>query len=86
MNATNRGSQLLAVVLIAVLVITFATPGRAEALEPLTIVAIASAAVVVVVIIVFLVVANMSGKRRADLGKLSYWPASSPIWGPGPAG
>jgi hypothetical protein len=72
MNATNRGSQLLAAVLIAVLVITFATPGRAEALEPLTIVAIASAAVVVVVIIVFLVVANMSGKRRADLGKLSY--------------
>jgi hypothetical protein len=63
---------LLALVLIATLLMTFAKPGRAEALELLTIVAIASAAAVVVIIIVYLVVANMSDKRRADLGELRY--------------
>ena len=59
MNNMNRAFRLLSLVLIVTLIIGFATPGRAEAIEPLTILAIAGAAVLVIGIIVFLVIANM---------------------------
>lgn len=67
MNAASRGFRRLAAVLIATLAIGLAAPERAEALEPLTIVAIAGVAVVVVIIVAYLIVANMSdSRRRAD--------------------
>jgi hypothetical protein len=65
MNLTHPSVRLLAVILVAVLVFTLATPARAEALEPLTILAIAGLAVVVVVIIAYLIIANVGDSRRA---------------------
>jgi hypothetical protein len=59
--------RTIALVLVLVMLITAATPARAEAIEPLTILAIASAAVVVIILITFLVVANMSDRRQADV-------------------
>ena len=68
MDITNRGFRFLSLILIAILAIGVATPGRAEAIEPLTIVAIAGAAVLVVVLVVYLVVANLhdSQGRKAE--------------------
>jgi len=68
MNITNRGFRLLSVILIVTLIVGFATPGRAEALEPLTIMAIAGAAVLVVVLVVYLIIANVheSQRRKAE--------------------
>jgi len=57
----------LAVVLIVTLAIGFATPGRAEAIEPLTIVAIAGIAVIVVVVVVYLIIANMHESQRKSV-------------------
>ena len=66
MTPLKRGCRLLSVLLIVTLIIGMATPGRAEAMEPLTIMAIAGIAVIVVVVVVYLIVANMhesQGKR-----------------------
>ncbi len=54
----------MALALIVVLAVTLAVPRQAEALEPLTIVAIASLAVLGLIIVVYLVIANVSGSRR----------------------
>ena len=59
--------RTIALVLVLVMLITAATPARAEAIEPLTILAIASAAVVVIIVVVYLVVANMSDRRQAEV-------------------
>jgi hypothetical protein len=67
MNAMNRGFRLLTLVLIATLAIGFATPGRAEAIEPLTIVAIAGLAVIVIVVVVYLIVANMNESKSRNV-------------------
>jgi hypothetical protein len=64
MNITNHRFRMLSLVLVVTLVVGFATPGRAEALEPTLIIALASAAVVVVILIVFLVVANMNESQK----------------------
>jgi hypothetical protein len=64
MNITNRAFRMLSLVLLVTLVVGFATPGRAEAIEPTLIIAIASAAAVVVILIVFLVVANMHESQQ----------------------
>jgi len=64
MNITNRVFRMLSLVLVVTLVVGFATPGRAEAMEPTLIIALASAAVVVVILIVFLVVANMNESQK----------------------
>ena len=64
MNITNRAFRMLSLVLLVTLVVGFATPGRAEALEPTLIIGLASAAVVVVILIVFLVVANMHESQQ----------------------
>jgi len=65
MRDTHSGFRLLALTLVAVLTLTLAAPARAEALEPLTIVAIAGLAVVVVIIVVYLIVANSAPSRGA---------------------
>jgi hypothetical protein len=73
MNTINRGFRLLAVVLVVTLAIGFATPGRAEAIEPLIIVSIAGIAVIVIVVIVYLIVANMHESRtKAVKGEPQY--------------
>ena len=64
MNITNHGFRMLSLVLVVTLVVGLAAPGRAEAMEPTLIIALASAAVVVVILIVFLVVANMHESER----------------------
>ena len=58
--------RLLALMLVVVLGLSLAAPARAEALEPLTILAIVGAGVVVVIIVVFLIVANTKGSRLAN--------------------
>jgi hypothetical protein len=73
MNAINRGFRLLAVVLIVTLAIGLATPGRAEAIEPLVIVSIVGIAVIVVVVVVYLIVANMyESKSKSVQGEPRY--------------
>lgn len=62
----------MAVALVVVLAITLALPRQAEALEPLTIVAIASLVLVGVIVVIYLVVANISGSRRAAAGEPRY--------------
>jgi hypothetical protein len=58
--------RVLALSLAVVLLVMFATPAKAEALEPMTILAIAGAAVIVVVLLVYLVVANVEGPRMSQ--------------------
>jgi len=58
--------RVLALALAVVLLVTFATPAKAEAIEPFTILAIASAAIIVVVLIVYLVVANVENPRMSE--------------------
>ena len=74
MSATNRGFRFLAFVLITALAVNFATPARAEAIEPLTILLIAGVVLIVVVVVVVVVIANMADKekRRTDHGALRY--------------
>ncbi len=63
MSVTHSGFRLLAFTFVAVLTLTLPAPARADALEPLTLVAIASLAVVGVILIVYLVVANVAHSR-----------------------
>ena len=74
MNATNRGFRFLAFVLIVALAVNLATPARAEAIEPMTILLIAGVALLVVVVVVVVVVLNVADKekRRTALGELRY--------------
>ena len=64
--------RVLALALAVVLMVTFATPAKAEAIEPLTILAIAGAALIVIVLVVYLVVANVEGdsKMRSEAPEL----------------
>lgn len=58
---------LTAIVMVCVLTVTFAAPAKAEAIDPLTAIAIGSAAVGVLIVIIFLVVANMTDAKRASV-------------------
>ena len=65
--ATHRsGLRILAVMLAVVLVATFATPARAEAVDFFLISAVVSAAIVVVILVVYLIVANTRGSKMDD--------------------
>ena len=66
MNITMPGFRILAAVLLVALVVSLATPGRAEALEPFTIVAIAGLVVVAVIIVVYLIVASTHDSQRSE--------------------
>lgn len=65
---TTHGStmRVLAVMLTVVLMMTLAAPARAEAIDPLTIIAIAGAAVCVVILIAYLIVASSRGPKMPD--------------------
>lgn len=60
--------RVLALVLTLVLVVTLATPAKAEAFDVLTGLAIAGAAVIVIVLIAYLVIANTQGDKRVERG------------------
>ena len=62
--------RVLALALAVVLLVTFATPAKAEAIEPLTILAIAGAAVIVLVLVIYLVVANVEGPKMSKAPSL----------------
>ncbi len=55
--------RFLALMLAVVLVITLATPAKAEAFDVLTGLAIAGAAIIVLVLVVYLIVANVEGPK-----------------------
>jgi hypothetical protein len=61
--------RLIALVLATVLMVVAATPAKAEAIDALTIVAIAGLALAGIIIIAYLVVANVEGKS-ADSGRM----------------
>jgi hypothetical protein len=58
--------RMIALVLVVALLLTAATPARAEAMEVGTILLLVSAGIVVVIIVAYLVIANMSDRRRAE--------------------
>jgi hypothetical protein len=58
--------RLIAIVLIVALVVMVATPEKADALEPMTIIAIAGAAAIIIVLILYLVIANKEGSRASQ--------------------
>jgi hypothetical protein len=62
--------RMIALVLVMVMLVLAATPARAEALEPLTIVAIASLVVAGLLVIGYLIIANVEGDRRAQEGRV----------------
>jgi hypothetical protein len=61
--------RLVALVLATVLMVVAATPAKAEAIDALTIVAIAGLALAGIIIIAYLIVANVEGKS-ADSGRM----------------
>ena len=69
--------RLLALVLVVVLTVVFATPAPAEA-DVLTALAIAGLVLAGVVIIAYLVVANVEGTRRADTGRVVWLACAGP--------
>ena len=62
--------RLVALVLAAVLMVLASTPGKAEAVDALTIIAIAGLVVAGIVLIASLVVANVEGRKRADIPRV----------------
>jgi hypothetical protein len=58
--------RLASVVLLVVLAVTFATPARAEALEPLTILSLISLGVGAVILIGYLIVANVYDSKMGQ--------------------
>jgi hypothetical protein len=58
--------KLIALVVLVAVAATLVQPGRAEALEPTTIMAIAGAAVLVVTIIIVVIIANMRERQRGE--------------------
>lgn len=72
MRPSRSAFRLVAVVLVVALALTVATPAKADAIEPMTILAIVSAGVVVLIVIVYLIVANASESRRAADDKPVY--------------
>lgn len=65
MHGAWRMVKLTALVMVCVLAVTFAAPAKAEAIDPLTALAIASAAIGVLLVVVVLVVANISDAKSA---------------------
>jgi len=66
--------KLIALVVLVAVAATLVQPGRAEALEPTTIITIVGAAVLVVTIIVVVIIANMRDRQRGE----ALEPASAP--------
>ena len=62
--------RVLALVLAAVLMVVVGTPAKAEAMDALTIIAIAGLAVAAIVLIAYLVVANVEGDKASNEGRV----------------
>jgi len=69
--------RMLALVLATVMLLIAATPAKAEALEPLVIIAVVGLVLAGIVLIAYLVIANVEGERRADEGRV-IWVAQTP--------
>jgi hypothetical protein len=67
MRTHGSALRFLAIVLVVVLMATVSAPARAEAVDPMTALAIAGAAVCVVILIAFLVVANTKGPKMEQV-------------------
>jgi hypothetical protein len=67
--------KLVALLLAAVLMVVAGTPARADAMDALTIIAIASLAVAGIVLIAYLVVANVEGDKQASSEGRVVWMA-----------
>ncbi len=66
MSIHHPSFRLIALVLAVALALTLATPARAEALEPMTILALVSIGVVVIIVVVYLIVANVHGSKMSQ--------------------
>ena len=62
--------RAIALVLVSVLLVFAATPAPADAMDALTIIAIAGLALADIVLIAYLVVANIEGDKVADGGRV----------------
>jgi hypothetical protein len=62
--------KVVALVLVAVLMVVAGTPAQAEAMDALTILAIAGLAAAGLVIIAFLIIANVEGDKVAGPGRV----------------
>jgi hypothetical protein len=63
MRETPSLLKLTSVVLVTILILTFAAPAKAEAIDPVLAISLASLAVVAIIIIVYLVVASTRGPK-----------------------
>ena len=63
MTTFGMALRLIAITLVVVLMVTIATPEKAEAMDPFTIMAILGAAAVVAILIAYLIVANTRGPK-----------------------
>ncbi len=63
MRETPSLLKLTSVALVTILILTFAAPAKAEAIDPALAISLAGLAVVAVIIIVYLVVANTRGPK-----------------------
>jgi hypothetical protein len=70
--------RMIALVLVVVLLVTVATPARAEAMEVGTILLLVGVGVAVVMVVTYLIVANVSQHRRAEV------PVAPPLADAGP--
>ena len=76
---------MVALVLATVLLLIAATPAKAEALEPLVIVAVVGLVLAGIVLIAYLVIANVEGERRADEGRVIWVAQHTGVLTGGPA-
>ncbi|HEY3097556.1 MAG TPA: hypothetical protein VGL14_01525 [Methylomirabilota bacterium] len=58
--------RMIALVLVVVLLVTVATPARAEAMEVGTIIFLVGVGVAVLIVVAYLIVANVSQHRRVE--------------------
>src|SRR5215468_675730 len=63
MTTFGMALRLVAITLVVVLMVTIATPEKAEAMDPFTIMAILGAAAVVAILVAYLIVANTRGPK-----------------------
>lgn len=75
--------RTVALVLAAVLVITAATPARAEAMEPNTMLLIASTGVGIIIVIAYLIAANVSDRKPAGASAAGLPIGGTPVDGVG---
>ena len=67
--------KLIALVVLVAVAATLVQPGRAEAIEPMTVMTIVGAAVLVVTVIVVVIIANVRDRQRGEAAE----PATEPV-------